>query len=63
LLAAILASDIYRHDVDHVAVVNLALDTGLSTYDASYLYLARHLSVPLVTFDRRLQQADQGPQP
>ena len=30
------------------------LETGLTTYDASYLYLARSLGVPLLTFDGRL---------
>ena len=57
LLAAILATDIRHHDVDQVAVVQLALETGLSTYDASYLHLARQLGVPLITFDRRLRAA------
>jgi len=27
---------------------------GLTTYDASYLYLVRSLGVPLLTFDERL---------
>lgn len=41
-------------DVDYPQVVDLALLTGLSTYDASYLYLARQLNLPLITFDRQL---------
>ncbi len=40
--------------VDHAAVTELALDTGLTTYDASYLHLALSLGVPLITFDDRL---------
>ena len=44
-------------EVDHGAVLRLALDTGLTTYDASYLYLARSLDIPLVTFDERLRAA------
>ena len=44
-------------EVSHVAVLRLALDTGLTTYDASYLYLARSLDIPLVTFDERLRAA------
>ena len=47
-------------DVDHVAVLELALSTGLSTYDASYLYLSRSLGIPLATFDQRLLEALQG---
>jgi predicted nucleic acid-binding protein len=45
-------------DVDHLAVLALALETGLSTYDATYLHVARSLEIPLVTFDRRLQDAN-----
>lgn len=44
-------------DVDHVAVVELAARTGLTTYDASYLWLANDLDVELVTLDRRLAAA------
>jgi predicted nucleic acid-binding protein len=44
-------------DVDHHAVVDLALRTGLTTYDASYLWLARDLAIELVTLDRRLAEA------
>ena len=48
--------EIQSIDVDHLTVLRLALETGLTTYDASYLYLARVLGASLVTFDRRLQE-------
>jgi predicted nucleic acid-binding protein len=38
-------------------VVDLASATGLTAYDASYLWLARHLGAPLVTLDSRLARA------
>ena len=41
-------------DVDHAAVLKEALDTGLSTYDAAYLHVARAMALPLVTFDKHL---------
>ena len=50
-----LSLDIRWAEVDHLQVVDLAVDTGLSIYDASYLYLSRTLGIDLVTFDRRLQ--------
>jgi predicted nucleic acid-binding protein len=52
-----LALNVRWVDVDYVAVLQLALETGLSTYDATYLYVARSLGIPLVTFDQRLQEA------
>jgi predicted nucleic acid-binding protein len=60
-LSDALAMDIHWMEVNHRDVVELALATGLTTYDASYLYLARALGVPMVTFDQRLQRAAQGP--
>jgi predicted nucleic acid-binding protein len=42
--------------VDHAAVLEIALATGLTAYDASYLWLARQLGAELVTLDKRLQQ-------
>ncbi|MBI4289420.1 MAG: type II toxin-antitoxin system VapC family toxin [Chloroflexi bacterium] len=48
---------IHWMDVDHVSVLGLAMTTNLTTYDASYLYVARVLGVPLVTFDERLARA------
>jgi predicted nucleic acid-binding protein len=43
--------------VDHVAVLDLAEATGLTSYDASYLWLARALDAELVTLDRKLAAA------
>ncbi|MEW6597031.1 MAG: type II toxin-antitoxin system VapC family toxin [Pseudomonadota bacterium] len=43
--------------VDQEAVVRLAQDTGLSAYDASYLWLARRFEANLVTLDKRLAAA------
>lgn len=52
-----LSLDIRRVDVDHLAVLELSLETGLTTYDATYLHLARVMRIPLVTFDDRLAGA------
>ena len=50
-----LAMEIGWVEINHLEVVRLALETGLTTYDASYLYLARNLGIPLVTLDTQLQ--------
>ena len=39
------------------AALAIALDAGLSAYDAGYMWLARSLNLPLLTFDQRLAQA------
>ena len=49
--------DISWSDVDPAEVLNLATETGLTAYDASYLWLARHLNAELVTFDAALGAA------
>jgi len=54
-LATTLPIDIV--EVDPVAVVGLADETGLTAYDASYLWLARQLGARLVTLDRKLARA------
>lgn len=59
-LAAALMLPIRWSEVDHPAALDLALAADLTTYDASYLWLARALSIPLVTFDRRLAEAARG---
>jgi predicted nucleic acid-binding protein len=43
--------------VNHLAVLSIARETGLTGYDASYLWLARHLDAELVTLDEELRQA------
>jgi len=49
--------DIDTIEVDHSAIVDLAMDTGLTTYDASYLWIALHLRGKLVTLDKTLRNA------
>ena len=56
-LTETLDAGIHWVDVDYLRVVELALETGLSTYDASYLYVARSIGAGLVTFDQRLAAA------
>lgn len=43
--------------VDHDRIVELALETGLTAYDSSYLWLARRLGAELVTLDKALDAA------
>ncbi|MBS3934236.1 MAG: type II toxin-antitoxin system VapC family toxin [Truepera sp.] len=52
-----LALPIHWIEVDHTAVLRLAVAVNLTTYDASYLYLAQLLGTSLATFDQRLAQA------
>ena len=47
--------------VDFNETVGLAERCGLSLYDASYLWLARHLGVELVTLDKKLERAAATP--
>jgi predicted nucleic acid-binding protein len=44
-------------DVDHLEVIELARESGLTSYDASYLWLALHLKGKLITFDKKLLKA------
>jgi predicted nucleic acid-binding protein len=43
--------------VKHDHALGLAAQTGLTAYDASYLWLARELGAELVTLDRQLERA------
>jgi predicted nucleic acid-binding protein len=45
-------------EVDHQDLPQLAEEFGLSSYDASYLWLAGQLDGELVTLDRRLERAE-----
>ena len=57
--------DAIRHRVElhelapaqHKAVLAVAIDVGVSLYDAGYLWLAKSLNLPLATFDEHLIQA------
>lgn len=44
-------------EVDHDGALALAMVTGLTAYDASYLWLAKRLGAELVTLDRKLVEA------
>lgn len=48
---------IFWSDVEPLAVLALVEETKLTPYDASYLWLARHLRAELVTFDAALAAA------
>ena len=48
-------------EVDHTDAVLVSLATGLSAYDASYLWLAGILGADLVTLDARLADAGVTP--
>ena len=49
--------DLTRAEVVSSEVIELAIGTRLTTYDASYLWLARTLRCELVTLDKRLSAA------
>lgn len=49
--------EIFEVEVRFREVVELAAGEGLTSYDASYLWLARELDLDLVTLDRALARA------
>jgi len=53
-LRAALSLEVELIRIAPLEVLELALDTGLSIYDAAYLHTARRLECPLVTFDAKL---------
>jgi predicted nucleic acid-binding protein len=56
-LALALALDVQWVEVDHLAVVRLAREQGVTTNDATYLHLAVALGIPLMTLDSTLARA------
>jgi len=46
--------ELYQVETDLEGTLRLADETGLTAYDASYLWLARRLRCELVTLDRKL---------
>ncbi len=49
--------DVTTVEVDLRAALKLALGTDVTVYDAGYLWVARQVGGPLVTFDARLRAA------
>ena len=47
--------------VDQMEVLTLAEDTGLTIYDAAYLWLAQSMGTGLVTLDKQLAAAMAAP--
>lgn len=43
-------------DLDHAEVIALADEIGLTTYDASYVWLARQLRAELITLDEKMKK-------
>jgi len=43
--------------VPSLELLTIAMESGLTAYDAAYLWLAGRLDCPLVTFDERLARA------
>ena len=56
-LRTALSMPIHWIDIDHLAVMHLAIQVNLTTYDACYLYVARKAGIPLATFDENLEKA------
>jgi predicted nucleic acid-binding protein len=46
-------------EVNHLEVIDLARETSLTSYDASYLWLALHLKAELITLDKKLLKVAQ----
>lgn len=43
--------------IDGVGVLNLALQSGCSAYDCEFVWIAKSLSLPLLTMDKRVLMA------
>ena len=56
-LTRVLSRPLTLHTVPALDVLTLALRTGLTAYDAGYLWLARSLGADLVTLDKQLVAA------
>lgn len=52
-----LSSGIRWVEVSHLQALDLALGLGITAYDASYVYLATTLDLPLATLDQKLLRA------
>jgi predicted nucleic acid-binding protein len=52
-----LTQDVEVIEVDQEQAIHIAIQTGLSTYDASYVWLAREAGGQLVTLDNDIMKA------
>ncbi|MFZ0890658.1 MAG: type II toxin-antitoxin system VapC family toxin [Candidatus Binataceae bacterium] len=52
-----LTLDVNLRSVPAAEILELAIQSGLTAYDAAYLWLARRLQCQLLTFDQRLARA------
>src|SRR5262245_403300 len=52
-----IATDLEGHTQATVGLMDLARETGLTSYDAAYLDLARRCGLPLASLDRALHAA------
>ena len=41
-------------DIDYLETLRIALESGLTSYDASYVYVAQSLGASLITFDEQM---------
>jgi predicted nucleic acid-binding protein len=60
LLSGLTSLNIKRVDVPATEVAALAVQTGLTAYDASYLWLAMSRDLELVTLDNQLARVNQA---
>lgn len=60
MLSGLTSLDIRRVEVPAVEVATLAVQTGLTAYDASYLWLAMSRDLELVTLDSQLARVNQA---
>jgi predicted nucleic acid-binding protein len=60
MLSGLTSLNIKRVDVPATEVAALAVQTGLTAYDASYLWLAMSRDLELVTLDNQLARVNQA---
>lgn len=49
-----------QYSIDAMSVLELSMNSGCSAYDCEFVALARKLSIPLVTCDKKLLRAFPG---
>jgi predicted nucleic acid-binding protein len=60
MLSGVTSLGIRRVEVPPVEIATLAMQTGLTAYDASYLWLALSRDLELVTLDNQLARVNQA---